>query len=67
MRNNKYAYLHVLQGNYGYGWEDLTQSEIRMEVRQDLKDLKDLKDYKENAPGAYRIIERRELNEEANP
>lgn len=28
----KYIYLHVLQGQYGHGWEDLTASESRREV-----------------------------------
>ena len=58
----KYAYLHVLQGNYGYGhgWEDLTQSEDRSEVRADLRA------YRENAPEyVYRIIQRREARQEA--
>lgn len=54
---NKYIYLHVLQGNYGYGWEDLTASENRREVRTDLKA------YRENEGGNYRIIQRRELNQ----
>lgn len=53
---NKYIYLHVLQGNYGYGWEDLTASEKFKEVYQDLKD------YRANEGGLYRLIERRELN-----
>jgi len=52
----KYSYLHILQGNYNYGWEDLCASESREEVRANLKD------YRENAPGAYRIIQRREKN-----
>ena len=52
---NKYIYLHVLQGNYGYGhgWEDLCASESRKEVRVDLKA------YQENEGGCYRIIKRR--------
>ena len=59
MRKNKYVYLFVLQGNYGYhGWEDLTASENRQEVRDDLKA------YRENEGGVYRIIRRRELNKE---
>jgi hypothetical protein len=57
-RRNKYTYVHVLQGHYGQGWEDLTQSESRREMRQNLKE------YRENEGGAYRIIFRRELNEE---
>lgn len=56
MTMNKYIYLHVLQGNYGYGWEDLTASEKFKEVYQDLKD------YRANECGLYRLIERRELN-----
>ena len=54
---NKYIYLHVLQGNYGYGhgWEDLAASERRLEVVQNRKE------YEENEGGRYRIIERREL------
>jgi hypothetical protein len=56
--NNKYIYLHVLQGNYGYGhgWEDLCASESFKEVRQNLRE------YRENEGGRYRLIERRELN-----
>jgi hypothetical protein len=54
---NKYTYLFVLQGNYGYGWEDLTASENRKEVRDNLKD------YRDNEGGSYRIIQRRELNQ----
>lgn len=58
MGKNKYQYLHVLQGNYGYGhgWEDLCTSESYREVRQNLKE------YRENEGGNYRLIERRELN-----
>ena len=57
-KQNKYTYLNVLQGYYGYGWEDLTASESYSEVKQDLKA------YKENEGGRYRIIQRRELNEQ---
>jgi len=55
---NKYCYLYVLQGDYGYGhgWEDLTASERYREVRQNLRE------YRENEGGTYRIIQRRELN-----
>ena len=56
MKKNKYCYLFVLQGNYGQGWEDLTASESRKEMRDDLKA------YRENEGGSYRIIQRRELN-----
>lgn len=53
----KYIYLHVLQGQYGHGWEDLTASESRREV------LNDRKAYRENEGGTYRVIKRRELRE----
>ena len=58
MQKNKYQYLHVLQGNYGYGhgWEALCASESYREVRQNLRE------YRENEGGNYRMIERRELN-----
>jgi hypothetical protein len=59
MKANKYIYLHVLQGDYGYGhgWEDLCASESRQEIRSDLKA------YRENEGGCYRIIQRRKLND----
>jgi hypothetical protein len=54
----KYLYLYVLQGNYGvHGWEDLTASEVRKEVSDNLKE------YRDNEGGTYRIIQRRELRE----
>lgn len=60
MKQNKYVYLYVLQGEYGFhGWEDLTASESLKEIRQDKRD------YVENEGGVYRIIQRRELNENA--
>lgn len=65
-RKNKYNYYVVLQGNYGYGWEDLTfyesdstgwipDKELRMELKADKKA------YRENEPGyAHRTIFRKE-------
>lgn len=53
---NKYIYVWVIQGNYGYGWEDLTQSESYKEARANLKD------YRNNEPTAHRLIRRREIN-----
>ena len=53
-RKNKYVYLHVLQGNYGYGWEDLCASEKFSEVNQNRRE------YIENEGGHYRMIQRRE-------
>jgi len=57
-KQNKYEYLFVLQGYYGYGWEDLTASLDKREMRSDMKA------YRDNEKGVYRIIERRELNPE---
>ena len=57
-RINKFLYLYVLQGHYLFGWEDLTESENRAEVRANLKE------YRENAAGDYRIIKRTEPNPE---
>jgi hypothetical protein len=56
MKRNKYIYLYVLQGHYGYGWEDLMASESMREVKENRKD------YRENEGGNYRIIKRREPN-----
>ena len=57
-KKNKYQYLFILQGNYGYGhgFEDLTASESYSEVKAELKD------YRINEGGRYRIIQRRVLN-----
>lgn len=52
---NKYEYLHVVQGDFGYGWEDLTASDNPREA------LNDLRAYRGNDPDhAYRKIQRRE-------
>ena len=54
---NKYVYLYVVQGYYGYGWEDLCASENILEARSDYRD------YRFNECGVpHRIIHRRELN-----
>lgn len=54
---NKYTYLFVLQGRYGFGWEDLTAATTRKEIRGYLRD------YRVNEGGEYRIIQRREVNQ----
>ena len=52
----KYIYLHVLQSDHGYGFDDITESEDYKEIRRDLKD------YRDNEPHvAHRIINRRVL------
>jgi hypothetical protein len=59
-RINKYLYLFVVQGDYGYGhgWEDLTASESYKDA------IADLRAYRKNDSHAvgHRIIKRRELN-----
>ena len=40
-KQNKYEYLFVVQGNHGYGWEDLISSEDYREARARLKDYRD--------------------------
>jgi len=55
-----------IQGNYGYGWEDLSgyivdpknPSAARKEA------LEDLKRYRENEPAPYRLVRKRERKEE---
>lgn len=56
MRIGKTKEVKVLQGNYGYGWEDICQydKENYNESRSDLKA------YRVNAPEyVYRVITRR--------
>lgn len=63
MRNRKYDYLFVVQGNYGFGhgWEDLCASTVRSEARANLKD------YLLNEGGfPHRMIQRRVLREAAS-
>ena len=62
MKVNKYLYLFVVQGDYGYGhgWEDLIASESYKEA------IADLRAYRKNDSYAlgHRLIKRRELNPE---
>ena len=56
-KQNKYSYVFVIQGNYGYGWDDLTEEETYKEAREQLKC------YNENEPNVFhRKIQRRVLN-----
>ena len=46
---------YIVQGNYGYGWEDLTASAIKKEAKEDL-DV-----YRTEEPQyTHRMISRRE-------
>lgn len=63
-KHPKYKYLKVLQGNYGYGWADLVEAEIKNV--QEMKEFRsDAAAYAENEPQyQHRVIRRRVLNEE---
>jgi hypothetical protein len=51
----KYVFVNVVQGNYGYGWEDLTTHDTRLEAK------KEMKVYDENERYAHRVITRKVL------
>lgn len=61
MKKRKYCYLYVLQGNYGNGFEDLTAEDKSVPGTYS-RIRASLKEYRENEGGNYRIISRRELN-----
>jgi hypothetical protein len=67
MKNNKYAYYVVLQGNYGFGgFDDLdffeTPSDYYL-TREQRKELKHLKnEYSLAHSVSLRTVKRRELN-----
>lgn len=57
-KQNKYSYIKVIQGNYGYGWEDVSEYD-----KQEFATVKnDLKEYRLSNTGSYRVINRRVLN-----
>ena len=60
---NKYIYEKVIQGNYGYGWDDLCVYDTA--DPQQMKECRDdYRAYKENEPGVtHRVIRRRVLNQ----
>lgn len=61
-KQNKYTYLYVLQGNYGYGWDDLLEYD-KSTIGAYSVAKEDLKCYRENEKQySHRIIERRVLN-----
>ena len=64
MKTPKTKLVKVLQGNYGYGWEDLCQYDPKDDNQ--MKELRDdKKAYKENEVGVpHRVIERRIPNPE---
>ena len=57
-KQTKYRYVKVIQGNFGYGWEDVSQYD-----KQEFSTVKnDLKEYRASNTGVYRVIDRRRLN-----
>ena len=57
-QQTKYSYVKVIQGNFGYGWEDVSEYD-----KQDYPLVKnDLKEYRLSNTGVYRVIGRRILN-----
>ena len=57
-KQTKYKYVKVIQGNFGYGWEDVSEYD-----KQDFSLVKnDLKEYRLSNTGTYRVIDRRILN-----
>ena len=54
----KYIYYKVLQGNYGYGWDDLCSYDTA--DADEMKELRDdIKSYRENEHIPLRVIRRR--------
>ncbi len=56
-RQNKFEYMHVVQGNYdyGHGWEDVYASEDRADARERLKEYRE----NEGRLATFRLIMRR--------
>jgi uncharacterized protein YkvS len=59
-KNTKWVDVHIVQGNYGQGWEDLSSHIIRTLANDDLKS------YNENEPSPHRIITRKILRTDYN-
>ena len=59
-KQTKYRYVKVIQGDFGYGWEDVSEYD-----KQDFPLVKnDLKEYRLSNTGVYRVIDRRVLNKQ---
>lgn len=57
-KKNKYQYLKVLQGDFGYGWDDIIAADSRNpdEVRAFREDVRT---YFREDPRPYRVVSRR--------
>jgi len=53
--------VYVIQGNYGYGWDDENEEDNRVDAKRSIKE------YRDNGPGSYRLIRRRVPIEAAQP
>ncbi len=58
-RKRVWNHYFSIQGNYGYGWEEVTAEDTWKEARARLKE------YRENQPGAYRVVRKKERIEES--
>ena len=57
-KQTKYKYVKVIQGYFGYGWEDVSEYD-----KSDFPLVKkDLNEYRLSNTGVYRLIDRRVLN-----
>ncbi len=45
--------VYVVQGNYGYGWDDENEEDNWTDAKRSIRE------YRENGPGSYRLIKRR--------
>jgi hypothetical protein len=68
----KYTHYKIIQGNYGFGWDDedfhQTNSQGAFENKEARESFRfNLKAYRENGGGAYRVIQRREFMRYVNP
>ena len=58
IKQTKYKYVKIIQGYFGYGWEDVSEYN-----KADFSIVKnDLKEYRLSNMGVYRVIDRRVLN-----
>ena len=56
-KQTKYRHVKVIQGNFGYGWEDVSEYD-----KQEFATVKnDSKEYRLSSTGPYRVIDRRIL------
>lgn len=65
MATTKYDYKKIIQGNYGHGWEDISEYEATStgSMKKEERDLlkADLKEYKASNQGTYKVIFRKTL------